>query len=344
MEHRMKDSPSNKSDYSNMQLLSCLARKYIDPDTKDRISSLLKNDPDWTQLFQNARFHGVIPLVYKNLGTFYTDAVPDEALDKLSDSFLTNEQRNIFLTELLLKLLDLFDRNNVPAISYTGPVLASTVYGDVAFRQFFDLDILIREQDVEKAENLLLSQGYVDRWNRTGPFDRESKGARAFLSNDRKVHIDLHWASTLMRKDFYYPNDDEHLWSKLNCVSVSGKSIDSVPPEVLLQILCIHGTRSYWEKLKWICDVAELLRTYKELDWVHVIDQASKLGNRRILFLGLWLARDLLGAVLPLQVLQSIEADKVVALRGKQIRERLLSETRGQLKGSEHHYFYLAIK
>ena len=41
-----------------------------------------------------------------------------------------------------------------------GPVLAADLYGDVSLRTSSDLDILIPIQDLEKAEKLLLMQGY----------------------------------------------------------------------------------------------------------------------------------------------------------------------------------------
>ena len=36
-----------------------------------------------------------------------------------------------------------------------GPVLASTAYGDIAMREFVDLDILVRPSDVASAMTIL---------------------------------------------------------------------------------------------------------------------------------------------------------------------------------------------
>jgi len=36
----------------------------------------------------------------------------------------------------LLKLLDLFENHGIPAVPFKGPVLASSIYGDLSLRQF----------------------------------------------------------------------------------------------------------------------------------------------------------------------------------------------------------------
>ena len=41
-----------------------------------------------------------------------------------------------------------------------GPVIAHEIYGDISLRTSKDLDILVQEIDLEKAEGLLFSLGY----------------------------------------------------------------------------------------------------------------------------------------------------------------------------------------
>ena len=65
-----------------------------------------------------------------------------------------------FLTGELLRLLDLFEQNQIPAVPYKGPALGVAIYGKLSLRQFADLDILIPEKDVWKATDLLINRGY----------------------------------------------------------------------------------------------------------------------------------------------------------------------------------------
>jgi len=45
-------------------------------------------------------------------------------------------------------------------IPYKGPTLALAVYGNLALREFTDLDILVQTQNVRQAAELLKDRGY----------------------------------------------------------------------------------------------------------------------------------------------------------------------------------------
>jgi len=53
---------------------------------------------------------------------------------------------NFFLTKELLELLTLFEAHCIPASPYKGPALAIMAYGNLALRQFSDLNILVHKR------------------------------------------------------------------------------------------------------------------------------------------------------------------------------------------------------
>ncbi|HEV2706140.1 MAG TPA: nucleotidyltransferase family protein, partial [Pyrinomonadaceae bacterium] len=78
--------------------------------------------------------------------------------------------------------------------------------------------------------------------------------------------------------------------------------------------------------LAWVCDVAELIRATPALDWRLITSKASEAGSDRMLFLGLRLAAELLGAPLPAEVRRAAFADRVVARLAQQVREQVFDE------------------
>ena len=80
-------------------------------------------------------------------------------------------------------------------------------------------------------------------------------------------------------------------------------------PETLLLVLSIHGSKHCWAQLKWICDVAELIRSQPSMEWDEVLANARSLRCQRMVFLGLLLAETLLGAQLPPEVSRRAHAD-----------------------------------
>ena len=313
------------------ELLLCCARTRIDSEKAMRIRVLLQRDIDWEYLFRTASEHGITPLLYRHLNATLPGAVPNETLNQLRDYFHDNSRRNLFLTGELLNLLSLFETHKIPAIAFKGPVLAASVYGNLALRQFLDLDLIIHKQHVAKASELLVAEGYRPqfnlnrgreaayvRWYPAHCFVREDDG------EDGKVVVDLHWAIT--SRDFGFPLDPESLWGRLESISLGDKEVLTLSPENLLLILCVHGGKHGWDNLAWICDIAELIRVGEGIDWRKVLDQARALKSERMLFLGLYLASDLLGAPLPEEIKAKIHSDPAVKSLATQVSERLFRE------------------
>lgn len=313
------------------ELLLCCARTCMDSENAERIKALLREDIDWAYLTQMALRHGVMPLLYRSLYTTCPEAVPGATMDQLQSHFYTNALHSYFLTGELLKLLNLFEAHGIPPIPFKGPVLAASVYGDLALRQFGDLDILVHERDVLSAKDLLISQGY-----RPDPKLQLSWEAH-FVHDDGRITVDLHWGIT--PKDTRevcasFPFDLEGLWERLEPVSLAGTTVRHFSPEDLLLIRCQDAVKEYfkdeWPEMRWICDIAELIRVHQELDWGQVMEQARKLGSQCILFLCLSLAHDLLGAPLPKEVWQRMQADPQLRSLVTEVCGRLFHETDSQ--------------
>ena len=235
-------------------------------------------------------------------------------------------RNNLFLTGELRKLLKLFDAHHIPALPFKGPALATLIYGNLTLRDFGDLDILVHKRDILRAKTLLISQGYRPWYQFTAAQEAahlRSFHAYAFTRNDGMVTIDLHWR--FVPSPFYFPFNLKPLWECREQMPFAGTTILNIPPEDLLLILCVHGAKDRWSRLKWICDIAELIRAHGRLDWTRVIEQARALSSERKLLLGLLLASDLLGAALPEDVWQRVQTSPAVKSLAVQVRERLFS-------------------
>jgi hypothetical protein len=136
------------------ELLLLCARTVVDSDASARIGALLERDLDWNFLIISAHEHRVLPLVYRTLSRAGLGPVPAAALNRLRNAFQANVKRNLFLTSELFSVMDLLRTNGIPSIPYKGPVLTFDVYGDLALRQFADLDIIVPVGDVVKARSV----------------------------------------------------------------------------------------------------------------------------------------------------------------------------------------------
>ncbi len=310
------------------QLLLRTARVQIEPDDADGIRTLVRNGLDFEYLVSSALRHGMMSLLYWHLNTICPEALPEVTLKYLRDRFYEKALRNLFLAGRLVELLKIFEANGVHAAPYKGPVLAASVYGLLSLREIGDLDILVRKRDVLTVKDLLLTRGYQPEFNLSP--EQEVTYLRTeceynFDSIDRTVHVEIHWE--IVPRYFSFQLDHERLWGRIKTTSLCGANVRMLCPEDCLLILCVHGAKHSWDRLVWICDIAQLIGVHPELDWEQIMEQASALGMRRMLVLGLFLANNLLGASLPEAVMHRARADTAILPLVRYVRERLFGDS-----------------
>ena len=322
-------------------LLSC-SRATIDSKHAQRIKELSQNNIDWNHLLSLAGRHGLMPLLFHHLNSICPEGVPGPILGRLENHFNANLGYNRFLTGELLKLLILFEDHGIPAVPFKGPVLASSIYGDLSLRQFSDLDVLINKQEFNKVKGLLLSHGYVPIYRLNNPQEAASiRLGCQFHFRQEKTGVDLEIFWEFGPKELSFPVNLHHLWKHLERVSFFGKEIFAFSPEDLLHILCFHGYKHGWEGLGWICDVAGLIRIHDRMDWDLVLEEAHRLGSERILFLGLYLGKNLLEVTLPGKVCQQIKSDTKIEMLAQKIYKHLFKGTQGSPGILEKSFFHL---
>ena len=321
-----------------IELLLCCARIYIDPITAKRIKALVKEDLKWDYLIQTAASHNVIPLLYQSLNKICPEAVAKITLNQLRNKFLVNYAHNICLAKELLKLLNLLKKYGIPAIPFKGPVLAASVYSNLALREFCDLDILVREQDFLQAIEILSQNEYQPTDKRWLLSDTQYAASQLYsneyslVSHDGEIHLDLHHR-IIAKQYFSVEIDFEYWWQRLEPVSMLNTTVLNFQPEDLLLILCVHGSKHLWSRLGWLCDIAELIRLYQEIDWVKLMEKSRSWGCERMLLLSLFLANNLLGVELPLIVHQRIQADPESQSLAKQVLNQLFYNPNGEIEG-----------
>jgi hypothetical protein len=307
-------------------LLLDAARVVLDTGDIARIQTWVQGKLDWDYLLLMAGRHGVIPLLHRSLGVVGRGIIPGDVLDRLRGEFQHNIQRNLRLTAALLNLLDQFQTAGLTAIPYKGPTLAALAYGNLAFREYMDLDLLLHRPDLAKARDLLIAQGFRLAQDLT-PHEEAayiaSLGQLPLRSKDG-ILVELH--VTLALRDYGFRIDPDRLWVPLSTVSLLGRDVPTFSVENLLLILCTHGGSHCWGMLGWICDVAELVRTHRELRWDWMMEQATKGHVRRLLLLGMALASDLLRAPIPEPIQVQIERDPAIPWLSATVGRWLFSE------------------
>lgn len=296
-----------------LQLLIYCSRTKIDSKTTDKIYNLLNQKLDWNYVIKSAYHNKVLSLLYFNLNHKFSKFVPRQILTKLRSFYHSNSLRNSFLTKELASLLQVFEQNNIQAIPFKGAILASSVYGNLALRQFDDLDILVKKKDFLKAKKLLTSQQYqLQLTELEAIFVSQHAFQSPFQNHNGIVNIDLHWGIAPRR-----PKSNSRfncLWENLEPVSLADKQVLSFSPESTLTIQCINAVKEPFKPLliKQICDIAEIIQAYPYLNWSKILLQAKQLGCQRLILIALYLTHKIYETPLPDEVMEIILSIAIV--------------------------------
>jgi hypothetical protein len=287
------------------QLLLLCSRVEMQESDLKTLRELSCNALNWEHLFQLAVYHRVFPLLYHNIKKHIPNAILDDVRKRLKDMVVRNGAKNLFMLSRLISILALLKEHGIQALSFKGPILAEDIYGNVGFRVFGDLDLLISHRDLERAVSLLRTQGFCQDIDLTPAQYQKlvDKWHHAVLKKDG-VMIELHWELT---GRFFSRNVEiESLLPRLEEIEMAGHKIQMLGPEDLLLFLCVHGCHHYWAQLDSVCCIAELVKKKTKLDWDLVWQLARQLGASKMVVLGLLLASEMLGLVLPGKVEEKI--------------------------------------
>ena len=264
-------------------LLLCSINEPTENEYK-KIRELILSEPDWNIFNKLVIKHRVYPAVYKNLKKIQDCAIGSEIVAALGTRSKHNRTRAMRQTLELIRLMELFEKSDVRAVSVKGPILGLLTCGDATARTSKDLDILVCPSELEKAEKVLQSEGYVKNDATDGLTAKQrlvilkAQYHFSYLNRKNGINIELHWR--IYRETYHF--NFEEIWANKAVVDLNGRKINVLGSEENLLYLIFHGSMHAWMRLKWLCDVYELLKK-GGIDWGRIAERAKKLGIEHLL-------------------------------------------------------------
>jgi hypothetical protein len=280
---------------------------------------------EWDIAILESVRQGVAPLLFRRVQvSSQSAAVPIEATRRLRQLAVMSAAKSLRLYRQLTEVLGVLRGVGIDVIVLKGAYLAQAIYKDLALRPMADVDLLVRKADLERTEAILAATGYAPFH---GPHRDED-----FL-NCQHLHplaraggppIEIHWTIESPTEPFAI--DIEGLWERARPARVADVDVLVLSPEDLLLHLCLHttfhhrltlGLRGCW-------DLFEMIRQCQDpIDWKQLQSRAREWRIEKYVYLTLQLAKDLLGAAVPAEVLTDLRPNwfdpKVMALARTEI-------------------------
>ena len=305
------------------KILIYLVRMSINSDSEVKVRELIENEVNWDKFLYKASHHGLTPMAFFILKNYF-DIVPENVSNFLSDYYFENTKKNLLFLGELTKVIEIFDKNGINIIPYKGLVLAIIAYNNISLREFGDIDLHINLEDIQKVKKIMHFLGYNALFQLENPqeeayfkFQREYK----FKNRYNHVVIEIKWKFFVPSFSFQI-DPDVFFISQTEKMDLAQATIETITAENLILLLSIHNASHYWPKLSYICDISRI-NSKKELNWVQIENKASILGFKRVLYINLLLARNLVGLELPDEISLKLDNDKSANLISKKIQDKL---------------------
>lgn len=267
------------------ELLITLSKSVLTPEEQQRVRTIVSAWPDWTEILYQAATHRVLGLLYHHLNHLeLLDWVERDLRNLLVLHHAAIGEKNRAYYGELSQISRSFAARGVRAALLKGPLLAVTVYPDVATRYSNDLDFLVNLSDVNAVTAALNEVGYVQ-----GNYDKKS-GSVIPASRQQKI---FHQMSTHELQEFvkkstsplldYFAADINHsiLWgghcpyrvdtadllARAEIIEIQGQDVWRLSDEDCLLQLCCHLYREA-TMVHWIEDSRDL-KLYKFGDIVN---------------------------------------------------------------------------
>lgn len=260
---------------------------------------------DWEILLEASGQHGVAPLLYHRLKTVHSDIpIPANVTGRLRQAYLENAARNMGLYYQLGKLLKLFRRDNISVIALKGAHLATAVYRDIALRPMGDIDLLVKQRDLLRVQEILVEQGYIASTEDTGCAQEHLPPY--YKKGSLPVEIHFH----IVGPPFSLRVDVEKLWVRAQMSSIQGIEVLTLCPEDLLLHLCMHISlhHTFDNGIRPLFDISQTVEHYAEtLDWEQLLDRSKEWGVSRCVSLPFFFAKRFAGAPIPGQIMKELD-------------------------------------
>ncbi|QHW30852.1 nucleotidyltransferase family protein [Paenibacillus rhizovicinus] len=218
---------------------------------------ILLEELDWYLFLALAKHHRVIPTIYAKLCRLDRGLIPDDIHRKLKDDYQFNTFKMLHLCGEMERVCRAFEDHEVRALMLKGPILAEALYGDLSLRTSKDLDILVAFEQLEQAEEVLLSLGYESDMKPVLNNMKRKTHHISYSHPDHRVQVEVHWQ---MRPNSTTEPSFDALWTRRRVSERASGPVNFLGEDDLLFHLVIHGARHGWFRLRWLTDIDRMVR------------------------------------------------------------------------------------
>lgn len=276
------------------------------PEAAARLAGAL-TPADWTTFADLAiGRHRVAPLIGARLQVL---DMPDPIRTAIDEHLRQNVYKTLAHIAETRRICAALNAADAEPVIFKGWPLAEQLYGQASARHTGDVDMLLPKERVHAAYEVLTELGYAPT-----PAEARmmSKARWADMSKDVELFnaksgiiVELHWHSSK------YTGWPEILDTSSALTRHDSQAGSLLVPDYRANLLYLsqHGALHLWDRLKWLADIADLVRRRDPADLADDIAAARAAGIARPVIFALSLSSRLLGSPDPAVMTELTRAD-----------------------------------
>ncbi len=295
-------------------LVVLICRVFLGTAGSDEVDFFIRRQKiDWDRFYHIVSRNRIRPTSYDVLSKA---AIPETLLRMLRND---NKKISFKCIEHLKELLDIsgaLEEMNIHVLPYKGLVLSAAYYPNFHLREFSDIDFLVllkNDGDISRLRDFFRQRGYEPMADIPETFTSifTQYACEYFFekheNGERKFHIDIHWLAYHPSFDLPKALPNDILFQSPSIINISGKEIKVLNDDShFITLILHHGLRESWAGLKYLLDVAQLIKN-GNIDWAYQRKMSATYQYNKVLDTGLALINELFG--IGTDTTQSINTD-----------------------------------
>jgi len=239
--------------------------------------------PEWDELLRLSELNATIPLVFSNLARTGI-SVPENIHARLSEISSAVRTQNAARLAVAEDLFARFAEKGIPVVILKGVLFAETIYRDPGYKKMNDVDILVRQSDMDAVYDVYREMRLWSAAELLGGSakkqEKYSHHAPPFFSRDLACMVGTHWG--LITPLSPYTLDYDAIWSRVVDVNFHGRPAKAMSPEDNLHHLCVH-LPYYKAGIRELADIWNLIR-HQPIDWELLHREIAKAGTETLVY------------------------------------------------------------
>lgn len=285
-----------------------------------------ENMAAWDRVMRLAHWHRMSGMLFSFLRDHVpADKVPSVHFDHLREHHRHTAMRSLFIGSEFLRVVRALQAENIDVMALKGAALLGTRYKDLGTREMSDIDLLVKPESANRAQEIVSGFGYEP----VGDVSDEHQHLPRLHSHTPEHSFEIH--THMVSADGAFHFEIESVWNRAQLTDLHGVKVYVPSPEHMLLHLCLHFflDRRFTSSsgLRQLHDVARVIEdSDSKVDWNFFSEEIRQNNLERPVYSVLSVVSKLMDVDVPASVLTDLRpADYSDRLEELFVRQRVLT-------------------